>query len=96
MLSGAVILSFMLIVGMPILAYVIQLFNVSASYFLFAGAVLFFYFYKNFTNLDAGRINEISNRLVEIESEVEGLKKKKDAMLKQSLSEADEFLNNKN
>ena len=46
MLSGAVILSFMLIVGMPILAYVIQLFNVSASYFLFAGAVLFFYFYK--------------------------------------------------
>ena len=95
MLSGAVILALMLFLGMPVLASVIQFFNISASYFLFAGALLLFHFYKIYTNLDAGRINEINNRLVAIESEIEDLKKKKDAMLKQSLSEADEFLSSK-
>jgi hypothetical protein len=92
MLSGAVILSLILFLGLPVLASVIQFFNISASYFLFAGAILIFYFYKNFINLDAGRIMEMNNRLIAIDSEVEELKKKKDAMLKQSLSEADEFL----
>jgi len=71
-------------------------FRILQPFLLLIPAVLLFYFYKNFTNLDADRIKEINNRLVAIDSEVEDLKKKKEAMLKQSLSEADEFLTNKN
>jgi hypothetical protein len=86
--SGTVILVTIFFSSMAVLVY----FNISPSYILFMGAALSFYFYKNFTNQYAEKIIEVNNRLVEIDSEVKDLKLKKDAMLKKSLSEADEFL----
>jgi hypothetical protein len=89
--SGVAILIAIFFSSMAVLAY----FNISPSYILFMGAALCLHFYRNFTNQHVEKIIEIDNRLIEIDSEIVDLRTKKDAMLKQSLSEADEFLSSK-
>ena len=78
-----------------VFTFIADYFRILESFLFLIPAALIFYFVKIRKNQHGERIIEINNRLVEIDSEIGDLKIKKDAMLKQSLSEADEFLSSK-